>query len=97
MRQTLQTAVNLIVGDTWPKRRHVVYVSLMFCGLVIAYCLGAATAIGDKAAIQTASDNAWWYGAAIIFAYVFGSIADDIDKRRTQRKLEEAQTAPGDE
>jgi cation transport ATPase len=94
MRPALQTAVNLIIGDTWPKRRRVVYVSLMFCALVIAYCLGAATAIGDKAAIQTASDNAWWYGAAIIFAYVFGSIADDFDKRRTQRKLEEAQTAP---
>jgi hypothetical protein len=39
--------------------------------------------------IQAASDNAFWYGAAILFAYVFGSIADDFDKRRTQRKLGE--------
>ena len=42
MPPILQGVVDLIVGDTWLKRRKVVYVSLVFYALVIAYCLGAA-------------------------------------------------------
>ena len=85
MPRALQAAVNLIVGDTWPKRRRVIYVSLIFCATVIAYGLGAAVALGDKESIQTASDNAWFYGFSIVMAYVFGSVADDMHKRFEQR------------
>lgn len=89
MPRAFQIAVNLITGDTWPRRRLVIYAALLVCALVIAFCLGAAIAAQDMAAVRETSENAWWYGMAIVFAYVFGSIIDDVDKRRSQRKQSE--------
>lgn len=84
MTRVLQTAVDLITGDTWPKRRKVVYVTLVFCALIIAFCLGAAVAARDMRVVEAASDNAFYIGASIVFAYVFGSVWDDFNKRKHQ-------------
>lgn len=75
----------------------VIYAALIFCACVISYTLGAALVLGDKESIKTASDNAWWYGSSFVFAYVFGSIADDIHKRFEQRKSRTAPPPPADE
>jgi predicted small secreted protein len=95
MPRALQAAIDLISGDTWPRRRVVIYAALVLCALVIAACLGAAIAAKDMQSVRETSENAFWYGFSIVFAYVFGSILDDADKRRNQRKAQEpANTKP---
>lgn len=82
MKAQIKQAVDLIVGDTWPKRRRVVYLVLAFCAAVIAFCLGAATAAMDMAAVMSIANNAFWLGGMVVGSYVFGSIWDDNDKRK---------------
>jgi len=82
MPHPAQRIVDLVVGDTWPKRRKVVYGALCFCALVIAFALGAATAAKDMAVVRAIADHSFWLGAAVIGSYVFGSIWDDTNKRK---------------
>lgn len=89
MRQLLQRGINLIVGDTWPKRRRVVYATLVFCSVVIMGALGAAIAEKNMSAVLNIAENAFFLGGSVIFAYVFGSIWDDVDKRRHLAKQDE--------
>lgn len=92
MPRAFRAAVDLITGDTWPRRRLVIYAALLVCALVIAFCLGAAIAAHDMRVVEATSENAFWYGFAIVMAYVFGSVIDDWDKRRNERKQEQTQT-----
>lgn len=80
--QALKTALDLIVGDTWPKRRRVVYVTLVFCAVLVAFSLGAAVAAKDMNAIMSIASSAFWLGGSVIGSYVFGSIWDDANKRK---------------
>lgn len=82
MQRPVQRIVDLVTGDTWPKRRRVVYVALIFCALVIAFALGAATAARDMLVVKALAEMAFWLGGAIIGSYVFGSIWDDTNKRK---------------
>ena len=82
MPRPVQKLVDLVAGDTWPKRRVVIYVTLCFCALVIAFCLGAAVAARDMAAVTGISTNAFLLGTSVIGSYVFGSIWDDTNKRK---------------
>ncbi|MBE7732187.1 hypothetical protein [Devosia faecipullorum] len=82
MPRPVQRALDLITGDTWPKRRRVVYVALLFCALVIAYALGAATAARDMTVVKAIAEMSFWLGGGIIGSYVFGSIWDDTNKRK---------------
>lgn len=82
MRQLLQKGFDLVIGDTWPKRRRIVYAALLFCSLIIAASLGAAIAAKERSAVLSIAGNAYFLGGSVIFAYVFGSIYDDVDKRK---------------
>lgn len=82
MRKVVRGAVDLVVGDTWPKRRKVIYAVLMFCALLIAACLGAAIAAKDMVAATAVSTNAFFLGGSVAGSYLFGSIWDDRDKRK---------------
>jgi hypothetical protein len=88
VKETITKALDLVVGDTWPKRRRIIYFALIFLAEVIAICLWAAVQTGDTMLIKSVSDNAFWLGGAIIGSYVFGSIWDDSNKRKHMPKAE---------
>lgn len=82
MPRIVQRAIDLIVGDTWPKRRRVIYATLLFCAMLIAFAMGAAVAAHDMNAVVAIAGNAFLLGGSVIGSYVFGSIWDDRDKRK---------------
>jgi hypothetical protein len=63
--------------DRWKHRRRVIFGSLTFCAVVIAYALGSDKEMLDAATRQTAITQAFWTAGAIIGAYVFGAAWDD--------------------
>lgn len=97
MKELLTKGLDLIVGDTWPKRRRVIHFALLFLSQVIAVCLWAAVQSGDAMLIKSVSDNAFWLGGAIIGSYVFGSVWDDNNKRKHLPKDGEVPTQEGGE
>lgn len=82
----LRKTLDLVVGDTWPKRRRVIYFVLLFLSQVVAVCLWAAVQSGDAMLIKSVSDNAFWLGGAVIGSYVFGAVWDDANKRKHMSK-----------
>ena len=94
MKQKLLAAVDLVLGDTWPKRRMAVWAILIFCAQLIAICLWAAIDRADAALIRAISDNAFYLGGTMGLSYVFGSIWDDNNKRKHLDKTGSPPTTP---
>lgn len=65
--------------DNWRYRRRVVFVSLSFVALMVAFILGRALDTGLYRDGMVALIGA---GVAIIGSYVFGAVWDDNSKRR---------------
>ena len=93
MKEHLTKAFDLVIGDTWPKRRRVIYFALFFLAEIVAVCLWAAVQNGDAMLIKSVSDNAFWLGGAIIGSYVFGSVWDDANKRKHLPKAPESEAS----
>ncbi|WP_108397850.1 hypothetical protein [Devosia submarina] len=82
MPKAIQKAVDLIVKDTWPKRRLLIYVTLAFCALHIAAAMGAAIAANDMTAVLNLAGSAFLLGGTTLTTYIFGANSDDKDKRK---------------
>jgi hypothetical protein len=93
-KEQLSKTVDLVLGDTWPKRRLVIYIALIFLAEVIAVCLWAAIQNGDAVLIGAIAGSAFLYGSMIIGSYVFGSIYDDSNKRKHLPKAGDGATPP---
>lgn len=92
----IAAALDLVIGDTWPKRRLVIWAALIFLAEVIAICLWAAVQSGDAMLIKSVSDNAFWLGGAVIGSYVFGAVWDDANKRKHMPKGDDASPPEGE-
>jgi hypothetical protein len=73
--------VDLIIGDTWPKRRRVINATLLFCAALIETGMIAAVVKGDMTTVSGIVGSAFLLAGSTITSYVFGSYLDDKDKR----------------
>jgi hypothetical protein len=96
VKDKLLKTVDLVIGDTWPKRRLVVWAVLIFCAELVAVCLWAAVQTGDAVLIKSVSDNAFYLGGTVALSYVFGSIWDDNNKRKHLPKTEHPLASPAE-
>lgn len=76
----VKTVVNELLVDGWPIRRRVMFASLLFCAGNVQYLMiwGADTSLNKEIATTLL-----WTAAAIIGAYVFGAVWDDMNRRDT--------------
>lgn len=65
--------------DNWPKRRKVIYGSLLYIAVALGYIIWKGV---DLALYQQIAITLIGAGVSIIFAYVFGAYMDDKDKRK---------------
>lgn len=82
MPKIVQTAIDLITGDTRSHRRRLIHWTLIFCACLISCAMGAAIAAQDMTAVMSLAGSAFLLGGTTIGSYIFGSNQDDKDKRK---------------
>ena len=80
--------------DNWPKRRKVIYGSLVYIGMALSYIIWKGIDVALYQQIAIALIGA---GVSIIFAYVFGAYVDDKDKRKNSAIASSTETEPIEE
>lgn len=82
----MKKLLDVLYLDNWPKRRKVIYGSLLYIAAVLGYIIWKAT---DLALYQQTAITLIGAGVSIIFAYVFGAYLDDKDKRKNNAATQE--------
>lgn len=70
------------VLDNWQVRRLFMLIQMLFCKLVIGYCIYNNM---DSRVAEGAVDMSFFLMGTIILAYVFGATWEDISKMKLRR------------
>ena len=78
--QQTKKVVKDLMEDGWPIRRRVMFLAMVYCAGNVQYLMlwGQDTALNREIATTLL-----WVLGAIIGAYVFGAVWDDMDRRDT--------------
>ena len=90
--QQSKKVVKDLMEDGWPIRRRVMFAAMLFCAGNVQYLLIWGT---DTSLNKEIATTLLWVLGAIIGAYVFGAVWDDMDRRDTMLEYDTTYTPVG--